>query len=117
MYVFLKEGPIHLVEHRTVESDVIARGWSRPALERFLTTTTKNLTSAIYFDENADYCWRAQINREEGQQCLTEAYQRMDYDSLKAGVARDRNDTYYDQLVAIHELSKRLMDSRTDPLH
>ena len=70
MYVFLKEGPVHLVAHRTVENDVIARGWSRTALERFLTTSTIDLTESIYLDETADYCWRAQRRRAVPQRGL-----------------------------------------------
>jgi len=112
MYVFLKEGPVHLVEHRREKNNVIARGWSRTALARFLTTSTIDLTESIYLDETADYCWRAQISREEGEQCLKDAYQRIDYDSLKAGVARVGDDTYYDHLVSLHELCKRMMDPR-----
>ncbi len=112
MYVFLKEGPVHLVEHRREKNDVIARGWSRSALERFLTTSTIDLTGSIYLDETADYCWRAQISREEGEHCLVAAYQRMDYGSLKAGVADVGDDAYYDNLVALHDLCKRLMDPR-----
>ena len=112
MYIFMKEGPVHLVQHRTVKGDVIVRGWSRTALERFLTTTSKDLTSSVYLDEQADYCWRAQISREDGQRCIEEAYQRIDYGSLKAGVSNAGDNTYYDQLVSIHEFCKKLMDPR-----
>ena len=35
MYVFMKEGPIHIVQHRDEENTTLVRGWSKTALERF----------------------------------------------------------------------------------
>ena len=46
------------------------------------------------------------------EQCLAAAFRRIDYLSLTAGVGDLGDDEYYDQLVAVHGLCKRLMDHR-----
>ena len=122
MYVFLKEGPIHICKHRNHDDYMLIRGWSKEAIERFLRPThadgTVGMTANfgrmadIWYDENADYYWRVEVPTYVVQHCMDAAVRRITYDSLKAGVAADGNHEYYDQLVAIHALEKALLDER-----
>ena len=120
MYVFMKEGPIHIVQHRDEENTTLVRGWSKTALERFMEPGGGDVPGSaptseqvqFWYDEKADYCWRMTMPTELAEQCLAAAFRRIDYTSLKAGVADLGDDEYYDQLVAVHGLCKKLMDSR-----
>ena len=122
MYVFMKEGPIHIVQHRDEENTTLVRGWSKKALERFANPNADSGDNSspdarteqveLWYDEKADYCWRMTMPAEFAEQCLAAAFRRIDYLSLKAGVADLGDDEYYDQLVAVHGLCKKLMDSR-----
>jgi len=66
----------------------------------------------FWYDEKADYCWRMTMPTELAEQCLSAAFRRIDYLSLKAGVSDLGDDVYYDQLVSVHGLCKELMDGR-----
>ena len=120
MYVFMKEGPIHIVQHRDEENTTLVRGWSKTALERFADPGSSDGSGPgptpeqvqFWYDEKADYCWRMTMPTEFAEQCLAAAFSRIDYTSLKAGVADLGDDEYYDQLVAVHGLCKKLMDNR-----
>ena len=126
MYVFLKEGPIHICKHRDREDTMLVRGWSKEAILRFqdnsyedgegvqqsvgMTWTKERFP--IWYDEDADYYWRCEMPTPAVARSLAAATSRIQYDSLKAGVAEDGNQEYYYQLVRIHELEKSLLDER-----
>ena len=120
MYVFMKEGPIHIVQHRDEENTILVRGWSKTALERFADPGSGDGSGPVptpeqvqfWYDEKADYCWRMTMPTEFAEQCLAAAFRRIDYWSLKAGVSDLGDDEYYDQLVSVHGLCKNLMDER-----
>ena len=120
MYVFVKEGPIHIVQHRDEENTTLVRGWSKTALERFADPGASDVSSPariaeevqFWYDETADYCWRMTMPTEFAEQCLAAAFRRIDYTSLKAGVSNLGYFEYYGQLVSLHGLCKELMDKR-----
>ena len=122
MYVFMKEGPIHIVQHRDYADTTLIRGWSRTALERFANPNADSGDNSspdavteqveLWYDDNADYCWRMTMPTEFAEQCLAAALRRIDYFSLKAGVSELGDGEYYEQLVSVHGLCKKLMDER-----
>jgi len=126
MYVFLKEGPIHICKHRDRDGTMLVRGWSKEAILRFQDNSYEDIEGneksigmtwtkekfPIWYDENADYYWRCEMPQPAVVRSVAAAAHRINYDSLKAGVAADGNYEYYDQLVAIHALEKALLDER-----
>ena len=131
MYVFLKEGPIHICKHRDRDNTMLVRGWSKEAILRFQDNSFKDAKDVqqsvgmtwtkerfpIWYDADADYYWRCEMPTAAVARSLAAAVQRIDYGSLKAGVAADGDYEYYDHLVSIHALEKSLLDERSPHVH
>lgn len=106
MYIFMKEGPIHLCHHRDKEATVIARGWNLEALRLF----AGKYADKIWYDEDADYYWRVEVPKEYSTAQVAAAANRIDYPTLKASV----NDAdYYNLLVDVHAVEKEALDERS----
>jgi hypothetical protein len=89
MWLFLNNSALSVVQHRDKKDVLLVRSRVQGDIERAIPE------AQVWEDHEADYMYRAEVNRDDFKQALGRAVDSIDYGNFKASVPDTKRHTAY----------------------